>query len=324
MFRLLLTICLFICFQFYASSQRVLNSQKIWDYASHNAFTSLVEYNNNLYLTFREGRTHVDRTGGDNGVIRILKSKDGKKWTSVGVISMDGLDLRDPQIQVSSDGRLFLSFVAATYKNGHPNSYHTYISRVINGRFANPVKIKSSLPADWLWRIHWNKGVAYGFNYINTFDLLASHDGMNYGVVRNYKLQGKPSESDFLISGDSVLVVCRNDESMGMIGQGTFANGNIRWQNLNIKILAPCLIKIDAGTILLFVTELGFTRELKVYKIINSSLSFVGSLPSNADCGYMGAAVLKKQLYISYYSTVKSGKTAIFIAKIPLRRIITN
>lgn len=321
MYRLLLTICLFLCIHSYASSQRVLSSQKIWDYAPHNAFTSLVEYNNSLYLTFREARTHVDRNGGDNGVIRVLKSTDGKKWKSVEKIKMAGFDLRDPQIQSSSDGSLFLSFVAATYKAGRPNSYHTYVSKINNGRFTRPVRIATSLPADWLWRIHWNNGVAYGFNYINTFDLLSSRDGVNYKVVRNYKLQGKPSETDFIISGDSILAVARNDELMGMIGLGTISDGNIIWRNLDKKILAPCLINVDSHTKLLLVIENNKKRELRLYRMLGTSLQLVGVLPSNGDCGYMGAAVFKKQLYISYYSTQKSGKVAIFMAKSPLGMI---
>lgn len=306
---------------FIVEAEQIYNSRKIWDYAPHNAFTSLIEYNNSLYLTFREGRTHADRKGGDNGTIRILKSRDGKKWRSVGSVQMKGFDLRDPQLLTSPDGKLCLLFVAATYKDGRPNSYHTYMSKVKNGKFDSLVRLKTPLPADWLWRVHWHKGVAYGFNYINTFDLLASRDGVNYEIIRNYKMLGRATEADFIPKGDSVTVVVRNDDYYGMIGQGTLSDGNIKWQRINKKILAPCLFQVDSKTTFLMATEYNSLRELRIYKIKGTDLQLLGTLPASGDCGYMGAAIFKKHLYVSYYSSVKPNKTAICMAKIPLDRI---
>ena len=168
--RRILSICLCIFAALIVDAQQFVDTYMVWDKASHNAFTSLTVYHDNLYLSFREAQSHVDRNGGDNGVIRILKSKDGKRWRSVGRIKMKGYDLRDPQIQTLPDGQLMVSFVAATYKNGRANSYHTYMSTLSHGRISRPVRLQTSLPADWLWRIHWNNNTAYSFNYINIFN----------------------------------------------------------------------------------------------------------------------------------------------------------
>ena len=103
-------------------------SYQIWNNAPHNAFTSLIEYNAHLYCAFREGKTHVDKTGGDNGKIRILHSVDGLVWESVDVISKKGWDLRDPFLSIRPDGRLTLSCGGAEYHIGKMTSYHTYLS----------------------------------------------------------------------------------------------------------------------------------------------------------------------------------------------------
>ncbi len=324
MTRRILSICLCIFAALIVDAQQFADTHMIWAGASHNAFTSLTVYHDNLYLSFREAQSHVDRNGGDNGVIRILKSQDGKRWRSVGRIKMKGYDLRDPQIQTLPDGKLMVSFVAATYKNGRANSYHTYMSELSNDRILRPVRLQTLLPSDWLWRIHWNKNIAYSFNYINSFNLLSSRDGINYNVVRDYDIPGKASETDFVINGDSVFAVARNDKAMGMLGYGTLSDGHIRWQRMDKNILAPCLIKVDANTILLLVTELSSSRELKVYKVKGSSLDLVTTLPSKGDCGYMGAAVFRNRLFISYYSTIKDEKTAVFMTTVPLGFVTRN
>ena len=86
-------------------------SKLIWNFAPHNAFTSLIVINDELYLAFREGNYHVDRKGGDDGVIRVLKSTDGKTWRPMQKIEMLGFDLRDPQLIVSPNGNPIIYFV---------------------------------------------------------------------------------------------------------------------------------------------------------------------------------------------------------------------
>ena len=56
----------------------VVEVNKIWDKAPHNAFTDLVRWNDGFYCAFREGRGHVST----NGKIRILESKEAKHCSS--------------------------------------------------------------------------------------------------------------------------------------------------------------------------------------------------------------------------------------------------
>ena len=130
-------------------------------------------------------------------------------------------------------------------------------------------------------------------------------------------------QSDVVVNGDSVMVVVRNDDDSGMIGQGTLVDGNMKWQRMNKKIIAPCFLQVDSKTTFLLLTEYRFSRELKLYKVKGTTLQLLGTFPSNGDCGYMGAAVFQDYLYISYYSTVKAGQAAIYMATIPLRKIMS-
>lgn len=321
---------IYLCFYFFfycpciIKAQRILPCYLVWNKAKHCAFTSLIEKDGVLYLAFREGANHVDKNGDNNGIIRVLKSDDGSKWKSISKIKINDSDLRDPQFFISQDGLLNMSFVAAKYKNGHSTSFHTHVSKMEYGRFRKSYRLHTPYKNDWLWKLHCFNGKIYGFNYINSFSLLSSENEVNFDQVKSFSFHGKATESDFISIGDSVIVVVRKDKSNGMIGYGSLADGDVRWHDLGIQVAAPCLLKVDSDTILLFATQLLENRQraLRIFKINGISLKLVGTIPSNADCGYMGAAVLRNQLYISYYSTIDKGNVAVFVATIPLSEIV--
>ena len=298
-------------------------SEIVWDNAPHNAFTSLMTYNNEMYLAFREGRTHVDRNGGDCGIIRVLKSGDGEVWHSFGEIRMDGYDLRDPQLTLSSEGELLVNFAAATYRGGRPRSYRSCISKLMEGRFEKPYVLSAPLTHHWIWRIHWHDGKAYGFNYINSFDLLSSDNGESFSLERKFTLSGKPTETDFLMNGDHIIAVAKREHETGLIGKGKLQDGDIKWEETDIQFAAPMLFQVNPEMTLMLATVYTTPqkREPRLYKVNGTTLQHVGTFPANADCGYMGATVYKDQLFVSYYSTVRQGKTAIYVAKIPLNVI---
>src|ERR1700742_3474956 len=99
---------------------------KVWDYASHNALTDLIRYKNEWFLVFRESDKHVH---GSNGVIRLLSSRDAIIWQSVEVFEENGVDLRDPKLSITSDGRLMLLMGGTVYSSDH--RYIMHQSRVV-------------------------------------------------------------------------------------------------------------------------------------------------------------------------------------------------
>ena len=81
--RLYLFYLLFVCIiPLFISAQKPdpeIKIYKIWDFAEHNAFTDLIKFKGDYYCSFREGSGHVPGRDGTDGVVRILKSKDGKE-----------------------------------------------------------------------------------------------------------------------------------------------------------------------------------------------------------------------------------------------------
>ena len=90
----------------------IMSVERIWDRAEHNAFTGLIEFNNKLYCSFREGTAHVF---GVNGSIRVIASDDGQNWYSVAHLFKEEVDLRDPKLSVTPDNRLMINIGGSVY-----------------------------------------------------------------------------------------------------------------------------------------------------------------------------------------------------------------
>src|SRR5688572_3678496 len=82
----------------------VIEVTKIWDQAPHNAFTDLVRFQDQWYCAFREGDAHVS----PDGKLRVIRSADGKRWESAGLLDHAEFDLRDACLSETPDGRLML------------------------------------------------------------------------------------------------------------------------------------------------------------------------------------------------------------------------
>ena len=95
-----------------ADAPQVLSVKKRWDAAPHNAFTDLARFNGQWFCVFREGARHV----GGNGSIRVLTSTNAEAWESAALLSQEGIDLRDPKLSVTPDGRLMLLMEGVLYE----------------------------------------------------------------------------------------------------------------------------------------------------------------------------------------------------------------
>src|SRR5262245_57995240 len=95
-----------------AGAAEIVSVKKIWDQAPHNAFTRLVRFRGEWFCTFREGSAHVP---GRNGTIRVIRSADGDRWESAALLAEANIDLRDPKILTTPDGRLMLLMGGSVY-----------------------------------------------------------------------------------------------------------------------------------------------------------------------------------------------------------------
>ena len=88
-----------------AERPSLFSVEKIWDQATHCALTDLIRYRDAWYCAFRESNKHVY---GTNGIIRIIVSQDGLVWATAATFHEEGVDLRDPKLSITPDGRLML------------------------------------------------------------------------------------------------------------------------------------------------------------------------------------------------------------------------
>src|SRR5262249_61494256 len=104
---------------------KLIQVQKIWDQAPHNAFTDLIRFQDRWYCTFREGAGHASGAG----AIRVLTSADGEKWESAALIESKDVDLRDPKLSATPDGRLMMVGGAAEPASRNPvRDHYSFVS----------------------------------------------------------------------------------------------------------------------------------------------------------------------------------------------------
>ena len=77
----------------------------IWGRAPHNGFTDLARFRDRWFCVFREGRL----SGSPDGALRVLTSAEGAVWEPAALLVTPGVDLRDPKLSVTPDGRLLLN-----------------------------------------------------------------------------------------------------------------------------------------------------------------------------------------------------------------------
>ena len=318
---------------------------KIWDKGEHNAFTDLLRFKNRFYCSFREGAGHVGGKG-KNGKVRIISSKDGKKWENVSVLEMEGLDLRDPKLSVTPQNQIMVTMAGATFDN---TNFIQELYPVIS--FSDPAGKVFSLPEkasldpainpskDWAWRVDWHNGVGYVINYQlkeNLRDrsllkkdawlvyLMKTVDGKYFEKVSQLNVLDLPNEATVRFDKNNTAYVLLRKEAgdkMGVLAKSSFPYTNWEYTNLSYRLGGPNFIfwgkdRLIVGTRLyeeaastgILVTDLN-GRILKKIK-----------LASGGDNSYTGLLVYKKRLWVSYYSS-HEGKTQIYLAKIPLSHL---
>ena len=308
---------------------------KIWDSAAHNAFTDLIKFKGNYYCSFREGSGHVP---GTDGVVRILKSKDAENWESVVSLEKQGIDLRDPKLSVTPDGRIMVIIGGSVYKDGKLLGREPQVSFSDKSgeRFSSPERVTIDPEivswGDWIWRVTWFKGTGYAIDYQigpeerrgpTALYLVKTTDGRNFQKVSKIELDGFPNEATirFDESGKMFVLIRRElDDKMGVLAQSPAPYTQWEFDKLTYRLGGPNFIfygdKIIVGTRIM---------ESEVYTGIligdtSGNLRKILSLPSGGDTSYPGFVLEKDKLLVSYYSS-HEGKSAIYMAVVPLSYI---
>ena len=310
--------------------------EKVWgDGTWHCAFTSIVEFKGRYYISFREYDSHIfDSKGDAEGRIRIISSKNGKKWQSVALISKEGYDLRDPKLSVTPDNRLMVTVGGSIYRNKVLVGCEPQVIFSADGNeFSepSPIKLDSKTKGthDWLWRVTWHEGVAYGVSYSkkenNKWELYLykGTDGINYDLVSHLDCDGFPNETTvrFLEDGRMALLIRRDNGDRRNIW-ATSAAPFTDWTMTKTAshMGGPDFIVLGEDKIVAGGRTTFMGAPQTTLFTGNDAGRFIEkiTLPSAGDNSYPGFLRVGDELWVSYYSCHETERPSIYLARIPL------
>jgi hypothetical protein len=298
----------------------------IGDRAAHNAFTDLIRFRGRWFCAFREGAGHAAGAG----TIRVLVSEDGDQWQSAALLERKDVDLRDPKLSVTPDGRLMIVGGAAVPASRRPvRDHYSVVSFSRDGKdWSAPVKVLDSW--QWLWRVTWHKGTAYGVAYQwdpkapanatkYTCSLFRSGNGARYEKVTDFQVPNA-TEATLAFDGDAMLCLQRRDgrPNTAMLGRSRPPYTDWTWKDLGVYFGGPNLLRAPDGSWWAAgrLIEKGQPHTVVARLDVKAGvLRPLLTLPSGGDTSYPGLAWHGGQLWVSYYSS-HEGKTRVYLARV--------
>lgn len=323
-----------------AGELKILSVEKIWDQGRHNAFTDLIRWRGKWYCTFREAEAHV----GGNGQIRVLESADGKQWDSVSLIGEQGIDLRDPKLSITPDDRLMIVAGGSVYEGTKLLGRQPRVTLSSDGRqWTAPQRVLTE--GQWLWRVTWHDGKAYGVSYDASqrtsaealqaaktgavepgpadwkLKLVSSSDGIRYELVTYMDVPGHPNETTirFLPDGEMIALVRREgSNTFGWIGRSTPPYTDWTWKETQHRLGGPNFIRLPDGSLWAAGRSYpGGAKTILARMTADGTYDPALALPSGGDTSYPGLVWHDGRLWVSYYSS-HEGKAAIYLAQIQI------
>lgn len=318
---------------FLSDDIKILSNQKIWDGAAHHAFTDLIYWQGRWLCTFRESDKH---DLGINGCIRIITSTDGSQWESIALLSEKDVDLRDPKLSEMPDGRLMLLLGGSVYSNQKYSTRQPRVTFSSDGKNWTPLSAILK-PDDWLWRLTWHNGRAYGASYRDygsidskkkrSICLYESDNGLDYRLVTVWKIPGHPNETTvrFLGTGQMVALVRRTKppQNTAWIGIADPPFTDWQWHPAAFSFGGPNFLVLPdntmwaSGRIILY-SPYGYFPKTCFAKMQLNGIHPLVILSSQIDTSYPGMVYRNGEFWISYYSGTES-KSAIYLARLNIR-----
>ena len=308
---------------------------KIWDNGMYCSFTSLIKYKGNYYCSFREGESHIfDHNGKAEGKVRVLRSKNGRKWESVLLAGEPGIDLRDPKLSITSDGRLMICAGGSVYQDKQFISRHSYVMFYDGKEFSEPIRsILDSDPnhkADWNWRVTWHKGTGYVVDYYTEtsgkpgMQLMSTQDGIHYHTICQLNISNSPGETTIrFLSDDRMVLMVRRDagDGMGYWGVSPLPYTDWNFTQMEMRLGGPDFLILDDDHAIAS-TRSHYTSACKTVMLKGNpqtgKFQEVLVVPSGGDTSYGGLLVEGDEVWMSYYSTHEAPYSCIYLAKVPL------
>ncbi len=314
-----------------------MSVERIWD-EGYSAFPSIVRYRGAMYVCFREGVSHIfDENGIAAGKTRILRSRDGRHWKSVALLSKEGYDLRDPKLSVTPDGRLMVMQGGSVYVDKKLVDRVPQVSFSSDGRHFSdprPVEYPAQDGSAWFWRVTWYDGTGYTVSYGSPDDgkleLLRTADGLLYEKITDIPLDGFPNETTvrFLPDGRMAILIRREKGDRGAyIGVSGAPYTDWTLTPLGFHIGGPEMAVLPDGSLIIGGRAFYEGGEPKTCLWRGNSdgrFELWKTLPSGGDNSYPGFLVEDGELKVVYYSshelTRPDGRprAGIYFARIPL------
>lgn len=311
--------------------QFVISIERIWDLAGHSAFTDIIEFGDYLYCSFREGSGHIP---GLNGVVRVIRSQDGANWESVACLEEQHVDLRDPKLSQTPDGRLMINCGASYYHGSQRLKIESRVafSSPDGTRFEPPQKVvfppEIVTGGDWLWRVTWHKGVAWGCvtqvqDKQRGVRLVRSDDGIRYQAVAKLEVEGANETTVRFLPDETMVAMIRREATppFGFVGTAKPPYREWKYQTSNKRYGGPNFIQLPGGAWLAGSRNYEPKPQTQLWWMDVASGQFRDALtlPSGGDNSYPGFVIDRpsNRLYVSYYSS-HEGKAAIYLATLRL------
>jgi hypothetical protein len=317
-----------------AAESEIVSVAKIWDQGEHNAFTDLIRWHGRWYCTFREADAHV---GGD-GLVRVLVSDDGEKWTSAAGITEKGIDLRDPKLSITPDDRLMIVAGGSVYEGKQLLGRQPRVTFSKDGRdWTAPQRVLAE--GDWLWRVTWHGGRAFGVAYDASqrttaeaqeaaktgkaspgpadwkLKLLASSDGVKYDLITHLDVPGHPNETTlrFLPDGELIALVRREGgNTFGWIGRSRAPYKEWKWAETKHRLGGPNFIRLPDGALWAAGRSYpGGAKTVLARMSADGDYEPALTLPSGGDTSYPGLVWHDGLLWMSFYASHIFSNTAI-------------
>lgn len=288
---------------------RVTRARRIFSDGTHNAFTGIVRWGEQVLVSFRSGRTHVTF----DGVIRVIAAEASRTgcWPLVTEKALPGWDLRDPKLAVFRDQVLL--FCGA---RSETEPLRSYVCVSADGAAFGDLQPLAGLPAGyWLWAMKPCGDRLYGTAYrkadgLYQVGLVVTDDGVNWEPVADFPVPGNEVGLDFDASG-KLWALVREDSHGCVPALCTAEPPYTTFQNvtrLPVRLQGPMLKRLEGACVIAGRRwDNPGRRNLRTDLFLledGHDLTCVRSLPSGGDTSYAGwLDVAPGRALVSYYSS---------------------
>ena len=191
-------------------------------------------------------------------------------------------------------------------------------------------------PHEWLWRVTWHHGKAYGASYSRSdpddkskewnIKLFESSNGIDYTLLTQWDIPGFPNETTlrFTKTGEMIALVRRDksDDNTAWLGYSEAPYTMWHWRATRHYVGGPNFIILPdetmwtAGRLMLNSPYVSHEKTFVGIVEIDDVRPLV-LLPGFGDGSYPGIVYHEGILWISYYSTHEAN-SAIYLARLAI------